>query len=77
VQFLAERELQVAWINAQSQSVAYQEWIGRDNDIYDEVFADDPKGDEVLLNEALAALEQSGNKPDAWTSWKEFERELD
>ena len=38
---------------------------------------DDPKGDEVLLNEALAALEQSVNKPDAWTSWKEFERELD
>jgi len=38
---------------------------------------DDPKGDKVLLNEALAALEQSVNKPDAWTSWKEFERELD
>jgi len=40
VQFLAERDLQAAWISAQSQSVAYQEWVGRDNDIYDEVFAD-------------------------------------
>ncbi len=37
----------------------------------------DPKGDEVLLGQALALLEQYGNKPDAWTSWKEFERELD
>lgn len=40
VQFLAERDLQAAWISAQSQSTAYQEWIGSDNDIYDEVFAD-------------------------------------
>jgi hypothetical protein len=40
VQFLAERDLQAAWISAQSQSAAYQEWIGSDNDIYDEVFAD-------------------------------------
>lgn len=40
VQFLAERDLQAAWISAQSQSVAYQEWVGSDNDIYDEVFAD-------------------------------------
>jgi hypothetical protein len=32
VQFLAERDLQAAWISAQSQSVAYQEWVGRDND---------------------------------------------
>jgi hypothetical protein len=40
VQFLVERDLQAAWINAQSQSAAYQEWIGSDNDIYDEVFAD-------------------------------------
>ena len=38
---------------------------------------DDPKGDEVLLSEALAVLERYGSKPDAWTSWKEFERELD
>lgn len=40
VQFLAERDLQAAWISAQSQAVAYQEWIGSDNGIYDEVFAD-------------------------------------
>jgi len=40
VQFLTERDLQAAWISAQSQSAAYQEWIGSDNDIYDEVFAD-------------------------------------
>jgi hypothetical protein len=40
VQFLAERELQVAWMNAQSQSAAYGEWLSDDNDIYDEVFAD-------------------------------------
>jgi hypothetical protein len=40
VQFLAERDLQAAWLSAQSQSAAYQEWAGSDNDIYDEVFAD-------------------------------------
>ena len=38
---------------------------------------DDPKGDQVLLGEALAVLEQSGSTPGAWTNWKEFERELD
>lgn len=37
----------------------------------------DPKGDEVLLGQALAVLEQYGNKPDAWTSWEKFERELE
>jgi hypothetical protein len=40
VQFLAERDLQAAWISAQSQSAAYQEWTGSDNNIYDEVFDD-------------------------------------
>jgi len=40
VQFLAERDLQAAWISAQSQAAAYQEWVGSDNDIYDQVFAD-------------------------------------
>ena len=39
-QYLVERGLQAAWISAQSQSAACQEWIGSDNDIYDEVFAD-------------------------------------
>jgi hypothetical protein len=40
LQFLAERELQMARLNAQSQSAAYRQWLGSDNDIYDEVFAD-------------------------------------
>jgi hypothetical protein len=40
VQLLAEREQQAAWMNAQSQSAAYQEWLDSGNDIYDEVFAD-------------------------------------
>ncbi len=40
VQFLVERDLQAAWLSAQSQSAAYQEWVGSDNDVYDEVFAD-------------------------------------
>ena len=39
MQFLAERDLQAAWLSAQSQSAAYQEWVSSDNDIYDEVFA--------------------------------------
>ncbi len=40
VRSLVEREPQTAWLNAQSQSRAYQEWVGPNNDIYDEVFAD-------------------------------------
>jgi hypothetical protein len=40
VHFLAERESQTAWMNAQSQATVYQEWVGSDNDIYDEVFGD-------------------------------------
>lgn len=40
IQFLAEREIELAWMNAQTQSKAYQEWVGDENDIYDEVFAD-------------------------------------
>jgi len=40
VHFLAERESQAGWMSAQSQSSAYQEWVGSDNDIYDEIFAD-------------------------------------
>lgn len=32
------------WLNAQSQSAAYQEWLSDDNSIYDELFSDvDPK----------------------------------
>ena len=37
-QFLAEREFQAGWMNAQSQSVAYREWVSSANDIYDELF---------------------------------------
>ena len=40
VRFLIEREPQTTWFEAQSQSCAYQEWVGPDNDIYDQVFAD-------------------------------------
>lgn len=40
VHFLTERESQIAWMNAQSQATAYQEWVGSNNDIYDEVFGD-------------------------------------
>ena len=40
VRFLIEREPETTWFNAQSQSRAYQEWVGPDNDIYDQVFAD-------------------------------------
>lgn len=40
VRFLVACEPQTAWLNAQIESRAYQEWIGPDNDIYDQVFAD-------------------------------------
>jgi len=52
VQFLAERDLQAAWISAQSQSAAYQEWVGGDNDIYDEVF-DDAYSSGVMTDAAV------------------------
>jgi hypothetical protein len=41
VRSLIESEVQAAWVNAQSHSVAYQEWLSKDNDIYDELLADD------------------------------------
>jgi len=40
VQFLLERDLQAGWANAQNQSAIYREWVGGDNDVYDEVFGD-------------------------------------
>jgi hypothetical protein len=52
VQFLAERDLQAAWLNAQSQSAAYQEWVGSDNDIYDEVF-DDAYSSAIMTDAAV------------------------
>lgn len=38
---------------------------------------EDPTGDEMLLNEALAFLQRYGDQPDTWMSWEEFELELD
>lgn len=38
---------------------------------------DDPEGDAVLLREALAVLQEYGDKPDSWMSWEDFEAELD
>ena len=38
---------------------------------------EDPAGDEILLNEALAILQQYDDQPDAWMSWEELELELD
>jgi len=38
---------------------------------------DDPAGDEELLNEALAMLEEYGDKPETWAKWEDFETELD
>jgi hypothetical protein len=38
---------------------------------------DDPAGDELLLREALATLQQYGDKPEAWMDWEDFEAELD
>lgn len=35
-----QRLLWLDWLNAQKQSAAYQEWVDRENDLYDEVFAD-------------------------------------
>jgi hypothetical protein len=38
---------------------------------------EDPVGDEELAQEALAVLAEYGEKPEAWTGWEEFEKELD
>ena len=37
---------------------------------------DDPTGDEELLAEALAVLEQHKDDPDAWMKWEDFKAEL-
>jgi hypothetical protein len=37
---------------------------------------DDPAGDELLLREALAVLQEYGDKPEAWMDWEDFEAEL-
>jgi hypothetical protein len=38
---------------------------------------DDVAEDELLLAEALAVLQEHGDKPDSWMSWEDFEAELD
>ncbi len=37
---------------------------------------DDPAGDEALLADAMAALEQYENDPAAWMKWEDFKTEL-
>ena len=37
----------------------------------------DPAGDERLLRDAIAVLQQYGDKPEDWMSWEAFEAELD
>ncbi len=34
---------------------------------------DDPAEDELLLNEALAVLQDYGDKPAAWINWEDLE----
>lgn len=38
---------------------------------------DDPAGDQELLSEALAVLDQYANDSDAWRSWDDFKAELE
>jgi hypothetical protein len=38
---------------------------------------DDPTGDEAVLTEALAELEEYGDKSETWMKWEDFEAELD
>lgn len=37
---------------------------------------DDAAGDEALLNDALAVLEQHEDNPSAWMTWEDFKAEL-
>ncbi len=40
LQFLMERETATDFMEMQMQSDAYREWVGEENDVYDQVFAD-------------------------------------
>ena len=40
LEFIYERETASDLLLMQMQSGAYQEWVGEENDIYDQVFAD-------------------------------------
>jgi hypothetical protein len=44
---------------------------------WDQEGPDDPAGDGVLLEEALVAPEEYGDKPETWVKWEDFEAELD
>ena len=37
----------------------------------------DEAGDELLLQDALAVLEEYGDRPETWMSWADFEAELE
>ena len=37
---------------------------------------DDPEGDEILAQEALAMLEKYDDKPEAWLKWEDVKAEL-
>jgi len=47
-QFLAERESEGDWIQAQMQSTAFQEWVGTDNGVYDEILAQESTAGEAI-----------------------------
>ena len=38
---------------------------------------DESADDKLLLQEALAVLEEYSDKPEAWMKWEDFEAELD
>ena len=38
---------------------------------------ENPAEDEMLLKDALAVLEEYGDKPESWMNWEEFDAELD
>lgn len=38
---------------------------------------EDPEGDRELLGEAIAVMEEHASDPEAWSTWEDFERELD
>jgi len=40
LQFLMERETATDFMEMQMQSDAYREWVGEENDVYDQVFTD-------------------------------------
>lgn len=39
LQFVMQREVAAELLSMQMQSDAYREWLGQENDVYDQVFA--------------------------------------